>query len=75
MAYQLHSIRQVILLTDRLPSWALNLDTYLGVHADALKLQSKRMELIADNLANSDTPGYKAPRHRLSYRNGQRRRS
>jgi flagellar basal-body rod protein FlgB len=39
---------------------ALNLDTYLGVHADALKLQSRRMEVIADNLANSDTPGYKA---------------
>jgi flagellar basal-body rod protein FlgB len=39
---------------------ALNLDTYLGVHADALKLQSKRMEVIADNMANSDTPGYKA---------------
>jgi flagellar basal-body rod protein FlgB len=39
---------------------SLNLDTYLGVHADALKLQSKRMEVIADNLANSDTPGYKA---------------
>src|SRR5689334_9752367 len=39
---------------------ALNLDTYLGVHADALQLQSKRMEVIADNLANSDTPGYKA---------------
>jgi flagellar basal-body rod protein FlgB len=39
---------------------ALNLDTYLGVDANALKLQSKRMEVIADNLANSDTPGYKA---------------
>ena len=39
---------------------AFDLDTYLGVHADALKLQSKRMEVIADNLANSDTPGYKA---------------
>jgi len=39
---------------------AFNLDTYLGVHADALKLQSRRMEVIADNLANSDTPGYKA---------------
>src|ERR1700736_1884715 len=39
---------------------AINLDTYLGVHADALKLQSKRMEVIADNLANADTPGYKA---------------
>ena len=39
---------------------AFNLDTYIGVHTDALKLQSKRMEVIADNLANSDTPGYKA---------------
>ena len=39
---------------------ALNLDTYLGVHADALKLQSKRMEVLADNLANVDTPNYKA---------------
>jgi flagellar basal-body rod protein FlgB len=39
---------------------ALNLDTYLGVHADALKLQSKRMELLANNLANVDTPNYKA---------------
>ena len=39
---------------------ALNLDTYLGVHADALKVQSRRMEVIADNLANVDTPNYKA---------------
>jgi flagellar basal-body rod protein FlgB len=39
---------------------ALNLDTYIGVHADALKLQSKRMEVLADNLANVDTPNYKA---------------
>ncbi|MGH8136670.1 MAG: flagellar basal body rod protein FlgB [Steroidobacteraceae bacterium] len=39
---------------------ALNLDTYLGVHADALKLQSRRMEILANNLANVDTPNYKA---------------
>jgi flagellar basal-body rod protein FlgB len=39
---------------------ALNLDSYLGIQPDALKLQSKRTEVIADNLANSDTPGYKA---------------
>src|SRR5579872_7580276 len=38
----------------------LNLDTYLGVHADALKLQSRRMEVLANNLANVDTPNYKA---------------
>jgi flagellar basal-body rod protein FlgB len=39
---------------------ALNLDTYIGVHADALKLQSQRMEVLANNLANVDTPNYKA---------------
>ena len=39
---------------------AFNLDTYLGVHADALKVQSKRMEVLANNLANVDTPDYKA---------------
>ncbi len=39
---------------------ALSLDTYLGVHADALKVQSQRMEVLANNLANVDTPNYKA---------------
>lgn len=38
----------------------LNLDSYLGVHAQALQLQSRRMEVLADNLANVDTPNYKA---------------
>ena len=39
---------------------ALNLDSYLGVQPDALKVQSKRMEVLANNLANVDTPNYKA---------------
>lgn len=39
---------------------ALNLDTYLGVHAQALKLREQRTELLARNLANADTPGFKA---------------
>jgi flagellar basal-body rod protein FlgB len=38
----------------------INLDAYLGVHADALKVSSQRMELLAKNLANADTPNYKA---------------
>jgi flagellar basal-body rod protein FlgB len=38
----------------------LNLDAYLGVHADALKLRSQRTEILARNLANADTPGYQA---------------
>ncbi len=38
----------------------VNLDTYLGVHATALKLRSQRTEVLASNLANADTPNYKA---------------
>ena len=38
----------------------LNLDQYVGVHATALDVRARRTELIANNLANADTPGYKA---------------
>ena len=38
----------------------INLDTYLGVHADALKIRGQRTEVLARNLANADTPGYRA---------------
>lgn len=39
---------------------AINLDSYLGVHAAALQLREQRTELLARNLANADTPGYQA---------------
>jgi flagellar basal-body rod protein FlgB len=38
----------------------LSLDAYLGIHTEALKLQSQRTEVLADNLANADTPNFKA---------------
>ena len=38
----------------------LNLDAYLGVHQDALQVYSKRTEVLANNLANADTPNYRA---------------
>src|SRR5215510_15148707 len=38
----------------------VNLDTYLGVHATALQLRSQRTEVLAANLANADTPNYRA---------------
>ncbi len=41
-------------------SVAFDLDSYLGVHAKALGLREQRTELLARNLANADTPGYKA---------------
>ena len=37
-----------------------SIDNYLGVHAAALKLRSQRTEVLAANLANADTPGYRA---------------
>ena len=38
----------------------MNLDQYLDVHVRALNLRSSRAELIARNIANADTPGFKA---------------
>jgi flagellar basal-body rod protein FlgB len=37
-----------------------SIDNYLGVHAAALQLRSQRTEVLAANLANADTPGYRA---------------
>jgi flagellar basal-body rod protein FlgB len=36
------------------------ISSYLGVHGAALPLREQRMQLIASNLSNADTPGYKA---------------
>lgn len=35
-------------------------DPLFGIHPAAMQLQRRRMELIADNIANADTPGFKA---------------
>jgi flagellar basal-body rod protein FlgB len=37
-----------------------SIDAYLGLHTRALQLESRRTELLANNLANADTPGFKA---------------
>lgn len=39
---------------------AISLDNIFGIHEQALRLRSQRTELLASNLANADTPGYKA---------------
>ena len=36
------------------------IDKALGVHAQALSVRSRRMELLGLNIANSDTPNFKA---------------
>ena len=36
------------------------LDRFLGVQAQALQLRSQRLQLLASNIANAATPGYRA---------------
>lgn len=36
------------------------MDSILGVHEAALLFRARRMDVLAANLANADTPGYKA---------------
>jgi len=38
----------------------LNFDSILGVHENALNMQAHRAQILGANLANADTPGYKA---------------
>jgi flagellar basal-body rod protein FlgB len=39
---------------------AISLDGALGIHQPALEARIKRAEVLANNLANADTPGFKA---------------
>lgn len=57
LAHRLHYV-----LHTKLPFRAnkMNLDKVFGFHAQALKLRADRSEIIANNLANVDTPGFKA---------------
>lgn len=39
---------------------AISIDKHLGIHQYALQLRSDRSAVLASNIANADTPGYKA---------------
>lgn len=39
---------------------SLDINKYLATNTRALVMGNQRMELLASNMANSDTPGYKA---------------
>ena len=39
---------------------AINFENALGIHQYTLGIRSRRTELLASNIANADTPGYKA---------------
>lgn len=38
----------------------VSIDNLFGIHEQALTVRAKRAELLAANIANADTPGYKA---------------
>ncbi len=38
----------------------MKLDNIFGIHEQALKLRTRRAEVLAANIANADTPGFKA---------------
>ena len=39
---------------------AINFDTAFGIHESAISMKAKRAEVLANNLANADTPNFKA---------------
>lgn len=39
---------------------AISFDSALGVHEEALLLRARRAEVLANNIANADTPGFQA---------------
>ncbi len=39
---------------------AINLDKLVGFHQKAVNIREEKMEVISGNLANANTPGYKA---------------
>lgn len=39
---------------------SINFNNALGIHPKALQLRAARAEILANNLANSDTPGFKS---------------
>jgi len=39
---------------------SIDFSSALGIHPQALAIRARRAELLASNLANADTPGYKA---------------
>ena len=38
----------------------IGIDNALGIHPEALKLRAQRTQVLARNIANADTPGFKA---------------
>ena len=39
---------------------SINFDNALGIHEQALRFRGQRAEVLANNIANAETPNYKA---------------
>lgn len=39
---------------------SISIDKHFGVHQHALQLRAQRASILANNIANADTPGYQA---------------
>lgn len=39
---------------------SISIDKHFGVHQHALQLRAERASILANNIANADTPGYQA---------------
>jgi flagellar basal-body rod protein FlgB len=39
---------------------AMNIDSYFGIYAKSIEAQEQRASVIANNIANANTPNYKA---------------
>lgn len=59
LAYGLLSIRQVNLTVGN-ATMSINFSKALGIHEQALGFRAQRAEVLANNIANADTPHYKA---------------
>jgi len=45
---------------NRFAAMSISFDRALGIHQQALSFRAQRAEVLANNLANADTPNYKA---------------
>ena len=50
----------VIAARQRLEEMSISFESALGIHESALRFRTQRAEVLANNIANADTPNYKA---------------
>ncbi|EDZ67870.1 flagellar basal-body rod protein FlgB [Nitrosococcus oceani AFC27] len=56
----LHALKAIKLVKRLEYTMSISFDSALGIYPQAVTLGSRRAEVLAANLANGDTPGYKA---------------